>query len=77
VQTSSANFVLARLGGVDLSESVAALRRRGILVRYFATPLLYDAMRITIGKPAEMKALLRELKPMVAKLRAHHGNGAN
>lgn len=76
VQPSSANFVLARLAGVDLSEAVATLRRRGILVRYFATPLLYDAMRITIGKPAEMKALLTELKPIVKKLRARQGNGA-
>ena len=76
VQSSSANFVLARLPGVDLSELVATLRRRGILVRYFATPLLYDAIRITIGKPAEMKALLKELKPLVAKAVAHAGNGA-
>lgn len=76
VQPSSANFVLARLPGVDLSEMVATLRRRGILVRYFATPLLYDAIRITIGKPAEMKALLKELKPLVAKAHAHAANGA-
>jgi histidinol-phosphate aminotransferase len=76
VQPSSANFVLARMAGVDLSRVVAGLRRRGILVRYFATPLLYDAVRITIGTPAEMKALLKELKPLVAKLRARQGNGA-
>jgi histidinol-phosphate aminotransferase len=76
VQPSSANFVLARLAGLNLSDVAAALRRRGILVRYFATPLLYDALRITIGKPAEMKALLRELGPLIGKLRARHGNGA-
>jgi histidinol-phosphate aminotransferase len=76
VQPSSANFVLARLAGVDLSEVAAALRRRGILVRYFATPLLYDALRITIGKPAEMKALLKEIKPLVAKTRRRQSNGA-
>ncbi len=76
VQTSSANFVLARLPGVDLAGVVAALRRRGILVRYFATPLLFDAIRITIGKPAAMKALLKELKPLVAKMTARTGNGA-
>jgi histidinol-phosphate aminotransferase len=76
VQTSAANFVLARLPGVDLAGVVAALRRRGILVRYFATPMLLDAIRVTIGKPAEMKALLRELKPLVAKMAARTGNGA-
>jgi histidinol-phosphate/aromatic aminotransferase/cobyric acid decarboxylase-like protein len=61
---------------MDLSKAAAALRQRGILVRYFATPLLYDALRITIGTPAEMKALLTELKPLVAKLRARQSNGA-
>ena len=76
VQPSAANFVLARLPGVDLSEMVATLRRRGILVRYFATPMLHDAMRITIGKPAEMKALLNELKPLVAKYSVQAANGA-
>jgi histidinol-phosphate aminotransferase len=76
VQTSSANFILARLPGVDLAGVVAALRRRGILVRYFATPLLFDAIRITIGKPAAMKALLKELRPLTAKMLAHTGNGA-
>jgi histidinol-phosphate aminotransferase len=76
VQPSSANFVLARMAGLDLSGTVASLRRRGILVRYFPTPQLYDAIRITIGTPAEMKALFRELKPLVSKLHARQGNGA-
>lgn len=76
VQPSSANFVLARVPGIDLSAAVAALRHKGILVRYFATPLLYDAIRITIGKPAEMRALLRELKFLIQKLTTHHANGA-
>lgn len=76
IHPSSANFVLARLAGVDLSELVATLRQRGILVRYFATPLLYDAIRITIGKPAEMKTLLKELRPLVARAVARAGNGA-
>jgi histidinol-phosphate aminotransferase len=69
VPPSSANFVMARMAGVDLSALAAALRRRGILVRYFATPLLYDSLRITIGKPAEMKLMLEALAPLVAPLR--------
>jgi histidinol-phosphate aminotransferase len=74
VPPSSANFVLARLAGHDLSELAAQLRRSGILVRYFASPLLYDCLRISIGKPAEMKALLGALKRLVPSLLAR-GNG--
>jgi histidinol-phosphate aminotransferase len=70
VPPSSANFVLARLAGHDLSELAAHLRRQGILVRYFATPLLYDCLRISIGKPAEMKMLLKHLKRLVPPILA-------
>ena len=76
VPESSANFILARMPGVDLADVHARLRRRGILVRYFATPLLYDALRISIGKPAEMKALFSALKPLVAPLAARRRNGS-
>jgi histidinol-phosphate aminotransferase len=41
------------------------LRRAGILVRHFATPLLQDALRISIGTPAEMDALFKALAPLV------------
>jgi histidinol-phosphate aminotransferase len=41
------------------------LRRSGILVRHFATPLLQDALRISIGTPAEMNALFKALAPLV------------
>src|SRR5579871_3876374 len=44
VPPSQANFVMARMAGRNLAPMVAALRRRGILVRYFATPGLRDAM---------------------------------
>lgn len=68
VPPSSANFVLARLTGHDLSDLAAELRRRGILIRHFPTPLLYDCLRISIGKPAEMKVLLRHLKQLVTPI---------
>src|SRR5208337_3899001 len=45
VPPSAANFVLARMAGIDLSTVAAGLRKRGILVRYFGTPLLYDSLR--------------------------------
>jgi histidinol-phosphate aminotransferase len=62
VPPSDANFVLARMPGRDLGPLAAELKRRGILVRHFATPLLRDALRISIGTPAEMNALFRALK---------------
>ncbi len=66
VLPSSANFVLARLPGRDLGSLTAGLRQRGILVRHFATPALRDALRISIGTLAEMKALFKALEHLLA-----------
>ncbi|MGO9607376.1 MAG: histidinol-phosphate transaminase [Candidatus Binataceae bacterium] len=65
VPPSEANFVLARMRGHDMGRVARGLRRAGILVRYFATPVLRDAIRISIGTPAEMAALFRALDPIV------------
>jgi histidinol-phosphate aminotransferase len=65
VPESSANFVLARMPGRNMAPVAAGLRRAGLLVRYFATPKLRDALRISIGTDAEMAALLRALEPLV------------
>jgi histidinol-phosphate aminotransferase len=65
VPPSQANFVLARMPGRDLAPVARGLRRAGILVRHFATPLLRDALRISIGTPTEMDALFRALEPLV------------
>jgi histidinol-phosphate aminotransferase len=51
--------------GRDLAPVTRGLRRAGILVRHFATPLLQDAIRISIGTPAEMAALFKALAPLV------------
>ncbi len=75
VPASQANFVLARMPGSDLAPLARGLRRAGILVRYFATPLLADSLRISIGTPAEMTALFRVLGPLVARLGAARRNG--
>ncbi len=68
VPESSANFVLARLPGRDLAPLASGLRESGVLVRYFATPMLRDALRISIGSPNEMAILFRALKPLVDAL---------
>ena len=65
VPPSQANFVLARMPGRDMAPVARGLRRSGILVRHFATPLLQDALRISIGTPAEMAALFKALTPLV------------
>jgi histidinol-phosphate aminotransferase len=62
VLPSQANFVLARRPGEDLSGVFEQLRERGILVRYFATPMLRDALRISVGTDDEIDALLSALR---------------
>ena len=61
VYPSHANFVLARKQGENLQPVYEELKRRKILVRYFDTPGLQDCLRITVGTPKEVKALLNEL----------------
>lgn len=54
---SSANFVLARPCLIGAREYMEALRERGILIRYLGGKLA-DWVRITIGTPEQMDALL-------------------
>jgi len=61
VPPSQANFVLARRSGVDQRPVYERLKAQGILVRYFATPGLADALRISVGTDAEIDALLAAL----------------
>ena len=76
VPPSSANFVMARIAGTDMAPLTAALRRRSILVRHFPTSMFRDAIRISIGTPAEMSALFKALealiKPVAARGRARN-----
>ncbi|HVO24440.1 MAG TPA: histidinol-phosphate transaminase [Candidatus Margulisiibacteriota bacterium] len=61
VLASQSNFVLARRPGRSLEPVYAGLKARGILVRYFPTPELADALRITVGTDEEVDALLAAL----------------
>lgn len=54
---SRTNFVLAKPRGIGAKEYMEALRERGILIRYLGGPLA-DRVRITIGTPGQMDALL-------------------
>lgn len=61
VLPSQSNFVLARKAGENLEELYEGLKRRRILVRYFDAPGLRDCIRITVGTPREIAALLSAL----------------
>ena len=76
VPDSSANFVLARIAGHDLAPLVRAIRKNGILVRHFATPMLRDSIRISIGTPAEMSALFKAIAANLPLL-SSNGTGAS
>lgn len=54
---SRANFVLAKPSGIGAKAYMEALRERGILIRYLGGALA-DRVRITIGTPGQMDALL-------------------
>jgi len=44
------------------SEIQQELQNKGILVRYFALPLLSNSIRISVGKPEHTDALIKALK---------------
>ena len=64
VYPSHANFVLARKKGQDLRGVYEELKRQKILLRYFDMPRLKDCLRITVGTPAEVQTLLKEIEPI-------------
>jgi len=73
VPDSAANFVLARMRGCDLGPLAQAMRSCGILVRHFATPVLRDALRISVGSDAEMKAMFTALEKNLTRLKLKDG----
>jgi histidinol-phosphate aminotransferase len=66
VSPSSANFLLCRLNGVSARDVHARLIERGVLVRYFDTPLLQNHLRISAGRPDQTDALLAALREIIA-----------
>jgi histidinol-phosphate aminotransferase len=65
VLPSQANFVFARHPAHGAPVLAAALRERGIIVRYFTAPRIAAWLRISIGTPAECSALLEALASVV------------
>ncbi len=58
---SQANFILCSVLKGQAAVIHRQLRQRGILVRYFDTPLLKDWLRISVGKPEDTDALVAAL----------------
>ena len=69
VGSSQANFLLAE---VPLDMPVAAeaiyqaLKRSGILIRHFNTPIMEDKLRITVGTPEQNERLIEALQAMIS-----------
>jgi histidinol-phosphate aminotransferase len=65
VLPSAANFVFARHPGWRGATLLAALRERRILVRQFDKPRISDFLRITVGTPEQVSALLNALDALL------------
>ena len=63
VLPSETNFVLARRPGENLAPLQRTLKDKGVLVRYFDVPGLRDALRISVGTPDEVQALIAAIRP--------------
>ena len=58
---SRANFILCLVLNGKAREIQQELQNRGILIRYFAQPLLRNYIRISVGKPEHTDALIKAL----------------
>ena len=61
---STTNYVLVRVVGRSAQEVRAGLEKRGILVRHFKETELSDHLRISMGLPDQMDALVTVLREM-------------
>jgi histidinol-phosphate aminotransferase len=62
VLPSHTNFILAKPPLYSAERWLQELRARKILVRWFPYPEVKDYLRITIGAPAEARALVRAVR---------------
>ncbi len=64
VLPSKANFIFARLPGLDGEQIYSRLKENGILVRHFKHPGIEDYVRITIGTDGEMDRFIEMLRAL-------------
>jgi histidinol-phosphate aminotransferase len=67
VVPSDANFLLCKLTQVSARDVHARMLQRGILLRYFDTPLLSNMIRISAGRPDQTDALLVALDEVMTQ----------
>lgn len=61
---SRSNFILCAVADGRARELHEGLRRKGIFIRYFDTPLLKNCLRISVGKPEHTDALIKAFKEL-------------
>jgi histidinol-phosphate aminotransferase len=59
---SQANFILCQVTQGEAKKIQDELEKKGILVRYYNTPLLRNYIRISVGKPEQTDRVIKELK---------------
>jgi histidinol-phosphate aminotransferase len=64
---SKANFIFCPVVEGDAQRIHQELRKLGIFVRYFDTPLLRNSLRISVGKPEHSDALIEALQRIGGK----------
>jgi len=64
---SAANFIYCAVLNGDARTIHQELRKKGIFIRYFDTPLLKNSLRISVGKPEHTEALLEALQEIGGK----------
>ena len=62
---SQANFILCEVLRGEAKELRQKLQDKGILVRYFEQPRLWNFIRISVGKPEHTDALIKVLQEIV------------
>ena len=64
---SAANFIFCTVVKGDAEKIHRELRRMGIFIRYFDTPLLRNSLRISVGKPDHTDLVVEALRQLGGK----------
>ena len=65
VLPSCTNFIFAKSDKMDGEKMYVELKKRGILVRHFASPRIREYNRITIGTQAQMERLVQNIEELL------------
>ena len=65
---SSANFIFARHSKADGEKFYLELKKKGVLVRHFATEKLCNYNRITVGSEEQMKIFIEKLTEVLEEI---------